>query len=326
MKDNIKYSVIIAPTKDLQVTFGWLLDELLVETDKCSKYLIFCRSRKAVRDLYRFFDVGLGQSQYVPNAEGFQDDRNRIFEMYHSRTDSDVKSSVQESFSGKDGTVRVLIATVAFGMGLNVNELYTVIHYGPSDDLDDYVQESGRVGRDGKLSHAILLKYKQCLTGSRISQGMKEYAINSTECRRVKLFSVFPFDVKSHSLAHLCCDVCEKNCNCDYCLQDPQQFWSNAEVKIKAAFVKRTERVREIQQRYVSQTERESIQKALMEFRQGIVKGQNPQSVKLYVGEDITCGISNAVIQHTVLPRIQHALLYTAAPMSRRGCVLSTGT
>ena len=35
-----------------------------------------------------------------------------------------------------------------------------------------------------------------------------------------------------------------------------------------------------------------------MEFRQCIVKIQNPQCVKLYVGEDITCGISNAVIQH----------------------------
>ena len=71
--------MIIAPTKDIQVTFG--------------------TSRMAVRGLYRFFDICHGQSQYVLNAEGFQDDRNRIFEMYHSQTDSDVKSSVHVSFS-----------------------------------------------------------------------------------------------------------------------------------------------------------------------------------------------------------------------------------
>ena len=83
---------------------------------------------------------------------------------------------------------------------------YTVNHYGPSDDLDDYVQESGGVGRDGELNHAILIKYKQCLTGSRISHGIKEYVNNNTEYSRVKLFSVYPFGVQSHSLEHLCCE------------------------------------------------------------------------------------------------------------------------
>ena len=46
-------------------------------------------------------------------------------------------------FPEKMGPIRVLIATVAFGMGIKVNELYTVIQYSPSDDLDDYVHQNG---------------------------------------------------------------------------------------------------------------------------------------------------------------------------------------
>ena len=117
----------------------------------------------------------------------------------------------------------------------------------------------GMIG--GKLSHAIQIEYKQCLTGFRTSHEIKEYVNNSTECKKSTLFSLLTFGVQSRDLAHL---ICEKSCNCDDCLQDLQQFWSNAEVKINASYVKHTEEVREFQQRSVSKTERESIQKAFM--------------------------------------------------------------
>ncbi len=48
-----------------------------------------------------------------------------------------------------DGHIRVLICTVAFGMGVNCKSVRRVVHFGPSKSVELYVQESGRAGRDG---------------------------------------------------------------------------------------------------------------------------------------------------------------------------------
>ena len=57
----------------------------------------------------------------------------------------------------KSGEVRILISTVAFGMGVHIHDIRTVIHYGPSSDTLFYWQEVGRSGRDGNLSRALLM-------------------------------------------------------------------------------------------------------------------------------------------------------------------------
>ena len=60
--------------------------------------------------------------------------------MYHKKTHSLVKSTVEKEFCKIDGTVRVVFCTIAFGMGVNVKGANLVIHLGPSSDLDDYRQ------------------------------------------------------------------------------------------------------------------------------------------------------------------------------------------
>ena len=300
-KDNIKYCVIDAPTSKLDVSFGWIVNELIEKSNLCTKYLIFCRSRKVVRDLYSLFHDELGEKQYVQSDTGENTYRNRIFAMYHSRTHRDVKSTVQSSFAAENGTVRVLIATIAYGMGINVKDLHTVIHYGPADDLDDYVQESGRVGRDGQQSYAILIKYKKCLSGSRISTAMKDYITAKVgECRRVKLYSVFPFSVKPHKTPHLCCDICESTCDCVECV-DKQIFWSHAQVCLHAAY-KDLSGKKDVKtfSREVSDIEKARIYDEILKYRQEIIDSGNPGNVKLYVGEDIATGMPLSTIQRIV--------------------------
>ena len=70
--------------------------------------------------------------------------------MFHSSTSDANKQIILESLSKPDGTVRVVFATTALGMGVNFVGLRATIHYGAPRSLDDYFQESGRAGRAGQ--------------------------------------------------------------------------------------------------------------------------------------------------------------------------------
>ena len=108
----------------------------------------------------------------------------------------------------------------AFGMGLNSPNVHTVIHWGAPRQVDMYVQETGRGGRDGHLTNARLYFTPR----SSWSSIMKEYYTNSSRCRREILMSVFvenPSCITKPSLLHVCCDVCARACPCSVCKKKP---------------------------------------------------------------------------------------------------------
>lgn len=74
---------------------------------------------------------------------------------YHAGMERAQRLSVQQRF--QDGTVEVLCATTAFGMGVDIPDIRRVIHDEVPDHVIDYVQQSGRCGRDGKPAECILL-------------------------------------------------------------------------------------------------------------------------------------------------------------------------
>ena len=87
----------------------------------------------------------------LPTGEEPMADRTRLFARYHKKTHPLVKEVVEREIVKPNGSVRAFFCTIAFGMGLNVQGANFDIHLGPSSDLDDYVQECGRVGRDEAL-------------------------------------------------------------------------------------------------------------------------------------------------------------------------------
>jgi ATP-dependent DNA helicase RecQ len=74
---------------------------------------------------------------------------------YHAGMVSDARSEVQDGFV--NGTIQVICATIAFGMGIDMAGVRAVIHYQPPKSPEGWIQESGRAGRDGLVSHCELL-------------------------------------------------------------------------------------------------------------------------------------------------------------------------
>lgn len=200
---------------DVNINFQWLVDLLAENRIETPRMLIFFRQVKHISQTYELLETVLGKSAYVDfKEEGPNDDRNRLFDMFHMKTDEDVKSSICKSYQDPKGNIRVVLCSTSFSMGLDVKGVDTVIHYGPANDIDDYLQESGRAGRDPlSQSHAILIKYKRCLGSQNISVPMKNYA-KSSECRRKLLMENLGFPADVHETLHSCCDLCRDICKC----------------------------------------------------------------------------------------------------------------
>jgi len=74
---------------------------------------------------------------------------------YHAGLDSDVRQKIQQEFM--DNKVQVVVATIAFGMGIDKSDIRFVIHYDLPKSIENYSQEIGRGGRDGKVANCSVL-------------------------------------------------------------------------------------------------------------------------------------------------------------------------
>ena len=81
---------------------------------------------------------------------------------YHAGMKSEERSAVQEAFMG--GATRVVVATIAFGMGIDKADIRAIYHYNLPKTLENYMQEIGRAGRDGKDAHCEVLACADDLT------------------------------------------------------------------------------------------------------------------------------------------------------------------
>ena len=165
IRNNINYSVINGISKEK------VLIKLL--TNQCS--IIYVRNRKKTKELSKLLNSNNYKTDY-----------------YHGGLDFKERSKKQNRWINNE--FDTIIATNAFGMGIDKPDVKSVIHYDLPDTLESFYQESGRAGRDGKAAYSIILKDDQDIGNLK-----KRIKINFPEVEDVK--KVFQSIVNIHQIS-----------------------------------------------------------------------------------------------------------------------------
>lgn len=142
---------------------SWFADEILEKGTLATRTIIYCQTIKECALVYTTLQSALVYTTVkILLREKIYEDlmqqqpKTVSLEMLHSSSPANNKEHILESLQSETGCISVLV-TIAFGMGVDCKQVHRTVHFGPAKNVEAYIQESGRAGRDRKQSIAYLL-------------------------------------------------------------------------------------------------------------------------------------------------------------------------
>jgi ATP-dependent DNA helicase RecQ len=187
--------------------------------------VIYCLSRKKVEEIAQLL-----------NVNGFK------AAPYHAGLDPDVRIKNQDDFLNEE--VDIIVATIAFGMGIDKPDVRFVVHYDVPKSLEGYYQETGRGGRDGLEGLCLMFYSHNDL--NKLEKFNKDKPVQERENARVLLqemefYAESPVCRRRQLLHYFGEEYMQENCGmCDNCVHPRERFDGTAAVKLVLETVKQT--------------------------------------------------------------------------------------